>query len=202
MHQDDAASLLVASAFVLLGAAPAPAQTAEEKRVDVYVTAQDTGDRLAKKPSVALVPLPQPDEATPTILVDTSKAFQTFEGIGGALTDAAAETFAKLPPERQKEVLTAYYDPAKGIGYSLGRTHIHSCDFSSESYAYTETAGDVDLQEGKLVGDKISFVETFDAMGQSVRIEYTGTVKGDEIAFTRKVGDFATEQIVAHRLKD
>ncbi len=63
-------------------------------------------------------------------------------------------------------------------------------------------AGDVDLQEGKLVGDKISFVETFDAMGQSVRIEYTGTVKGDEIAFTRKVGDFATEQIVAHRVKD
>jgi hypothetical protein len=63
-------------------------------------------------------------------------------------------------------------------------------------------AGDADLQEGKLVGDKISFVETFDAMGQSVRIEYTGTVKGDEIAFTRKVGDFATEQIVAHRVKD
>ena len=62
--------------------------------------------------------------------------------------------------------------------------------------------GDVDLQEGKLVGDKISFVETFDAMGQPVRIEYTGTVKGDEIAFTRKVGDFATEQIVAQRVKD
>jgi glucosylceramidase len=162
MHRDDAVNLLVASAFVLLGAARAPAQTAEEKRVDVYVTAKDTGDRLAKKPSVALVPLPQPDEANPTILVDTSKTFQTFEGIGGALTDAAAETFAKLPPERQKEVLTAYFDPAKGIGYSLGRTHIHSCDFSSESYAYTETAGDVDLQHFTIEHDrkyKIPFIK-------------------------------------------
>ena len=62
--------------------------------------------------------------------------------------------------------------------------------------------GEVDLLEGKLVGDQISFVETFDAMGNSVRIEYKGTVKGDEIAFTRQVGEFATEQIVARRVKN
>jgi hypothetical protein len=61
---------------------------------------------------------------------------------------------------------------------------------------------EVDLLEGKLVGDQLSFVETFDAMGNTVRIEYKGTVKGDEIAFTRQVGEFATEQIVARRVKD
>jgi hypothetical protein len=62
--------------------------------------------------------------------------------------------------------------------------------------------GEAELQEGKLVADQVSFVETFDAMGSPVRIEYTGTVKGDEIAFTRKVGDFATETFVARRAKD
>jgi hypothetical protein len=62
--------------------------------------------------------------------------------------------------------------------------------------------GEADLLEGKLVGDKVSFVETFDAMGSPVRIEYEGTVKGDEIAFTRKVGEFGTEQFVARRAKD
>lgn len=62
--------------------------------------------------------------------------------------------------------------------------------------------GEAELQEGRLVGDQVSFVETFDAMGSSIRIEYTGTVKGDEIAFTRKVGDFGTEQFVARRAKD
>ena len=59
--------------------------------------------------------------------------------------------------------------------------------------------GEADLLEGKLVGDKVSFVEMLDAMGNTVRIEYEGTVKGDEIAFTRKVGEFGTEQFVARR---
>jgi len=35
-----------------------------------------------------------------------------------------------------------------------------------------------------------------------VAITYTGTVAGDEIKFTRKVGDFATEELVAKRKKD
>lgn len=74
-------------------------------------------------------------------MVDRRVSFQTMVGIGGALTDAAAETFAKLPPERRRELLTAYFDPEKGIGYSLCRTNIHSCAFSRASYTYAETAG-------------------------------------------------------------
>jgi glucosylceramidase len=132
----------IAAAAILLPVLPSHAQ---ERAVDVYLTAKGTTDRLAAKPPAHFVPLPQPDEHTPTILVDPSKPFQTIEGIGGALTDAAAETFDSLPPERRKEILTAYFDPEKGIGYSLCRTHIHSCDFSSASYTYDETPGDVKL---------------------------------------------------------
>lgn len=62
--------------------------------------------------------------------------------------------------------------------------------------------GEVDLQEGKVEGDQISFVEPLEIQGNQVRIEYTGTVKGDEIAFTRKVGEFATEKLTATRVKD
>jgi hypothetical protein len=62
--------------------------------------------------------------------------------------------------------------------------------------------GETELLDGRLVGDQVSFAEVFDAMGSTVRIEYKGTVKGDEIAFTRQVGDFATEQLVARRVKD
>jgi hypothetical protein len=62
--------------------------------------------------------------------------------------------------------------------------------------------GEADLLEGKLVGDQVSFVETFEMEGNTVRIVYKGTVKGDEIAFTRDVGGFATEQIVARRVKN
>jgi glucosylceramidase len=134
--------------------AAAPATTAAPaERASLWVTARDTGDRLAGKEPVAFEPLPQPDEAFPTVIVDPKKTFQEIEGFGGALTDAAAETFAKLPKDRQRELLDAYFDPGKGIGYSLARTHINSCDFSSESYAYAEP-GDVELRTFSVAHDR------------------------------------------------
>lgn len=60
---------------------------------------------------------------------------------------------------------------------------------------------EVELKDGKITGDQISFYETFDYQGNSIRIDYTGKIAGDEIKFTRKVGDFATEELVAKRVK-
>lgn len=59
----------------------------------------------------------------------------------------------------------------------------------------------VDIQEGKVNGDEISFVEMLKFGDQDLRIEYKGKVSGDEIKFTRKVGDVATEEFVAKRAK-
>lgn len=61
---------------------------------------------------------------------------------------------------------------------------------------------EVELKDGKIAGDQIGFYETFDFQGNSIRIDYTGNVAGDEIKFTRKVGDFATEELVAKRVKN
>src|SRR3974390_1682792 len=104
------------------------------RSVTAYVSAKDTGQRLARIGELQFVDLPQHTEKQEWIFVDPSREFQTVLGVGGALTDAAAETFYKLPADKQQDILTAYFDPQKGIGYSLGRTSIHSCDFSSESY--------------------------------------------------------------------
>ncbi len=60
---------------------------------------------------------------------------------------------------------------------------------------------EVELKDGKLKGEEITFYETFDFQGNEVRIDYTGKVAGEEIKFTRKVGDFATEELVAKRAK-
>jgi hypothetical protein len=62
--------------------------------------------------------------------------------------------------------------------------------------------GEADLLEGKVNGEDISFVETLDFQGNKIPITYTGKLNGDEIKFTRKVGDFATEEFVAKRVKD
>ena len=69
------------------------------------------------------------------------------------LTDASAETFAKLPTDKQQEFLKAYFDKENGIGYTLARTNIHSCDFSSDTYTYV-TDGDKELKSFNIDHDK------------------------------------------------
>ncbi|WEK37143.1 MAG: glycoside hydrolase family 30 protein [Candidatus Pseudobacter hemicellulosilyticus] len=102
----------------------------------VYTTADTANYRLSITDSVSFGAFGQPLETQPCVFVDPARTFQELLGIGGALTDASAETFARLPKEQQAAFLQAYFDPAKGIGYSLARTNIHSCDFSSGSYTY------------------------------------------------------------------
>jgi hypothetical protein len=61
----------------------------------------------------------------------------------------------------------------------------------------------VAIERGKVTKDGISFVEKLDFQGNDLVIEYTGKLAGDdEIHFTRKVGDFATEEIVAKRVSE
>lgn len=102
----------------------------------VYRTAKATGEKLAKAETVTLTDYGQPPETQPCVFIDPLNTFQEFVGIGGALTDASAEVFAKLPEEKQKELLAAYYNAETGIGYNFSRTNIASCDFSSSSYDY------------------------------------------------------------------
>jgi glucosylceramidase len=145
---------VLVSALLLAAQEPQPPGALSPGTVAIWRSARATGERLAVQPSARFEALPQPDEASPTVIVDPGKAFQTIEGIGGALTDASAETFAKLPRESRDRLLEAYFDAEKGIGYSLARTHINSCDFSSESYAYADRPGDTELRSFTLEHDR------------------------------------------------
>lgn len=120
----------------VFSAATTMASSAETRVASVYLTASNSVSRLAPAGELTFSALPQPAESQQCVIVDPSHTFETIVGIGGAITDAAAETFAKLPQGRQKELIRAYYDPSAGIGYSIARTQINSCDFSSKSYTY------------------------------------------------------------------
>jgi hypothetical protein len=65
----------------------------------------------------------------------------------------------------------------------------------------TSERGVAEIEEGKVNGDEIFFVENLEFQGQSIRIEYTGKVSGDEIQFKRQVGDFGSQEFVAKRVK-
>jgi glucosylceramidase len=124
-----------------------------QETADFYLTAPG-GARIDHQGQLRFAPLDQPQEWMPTVIVDPKQEMQTLEGIGGALTDASAETFYKLAPQRRQQILKAYYDPVQGIGYTLGRTHINSCDFSSQMYAYDQTPGDTSLSRFSVEHDE------------------------------------------------
>lgn len=58
---------------------------------------------------------------------------------------------------------------------------------------------EAELKDGKVDGNKVSFVEMLEFQGNNIRIGYTGTITGNEMKLTREVGDFAKEDIVAKR---
>ena len=169
MKIDRRGFLLASSSALMLGKSR-PLLAAEEQRsgtpeppeikgklagreVAVYTTADKTNYRLSATDKLTFKPMGQPLETQVCVFVDPSKRSQTMLGIGGALTDASAEVFAKLPRAKQQEFLDAHYDAGKGIGYTLARTNIHSCDFSSGSYTYV-SEGDKALQSFSVSHDK------------------------------------------------
>lgn len=125
----------------------------KNRTVTVYTSADSTNLRLTKTDNLVFKEFKQPLETQICIFVNPNKTFQTFLGIGGAITDASAEVFAKLPQNKQQEFLEAYYSKDKGIGYTLIRTNINSCDFSSDMYTYV-TEDDKALKTFSIDHDK------------------------------------------------
>lgn len=119
----------------------------------VHTTAALLPQRLAHTATVTARPAVQRREAELSVFVNPGQRFQTVLGIGGAITDASAEVFARLPRARQAELLRAYFDPVHGLGYSLLRTSIHSSDFSSASYTYV-AEGDASLASFDVAPDR------------------------------------------------
>jgi enterochelin esterase-like enzyme len=62
-----------------------------------------------------------------------------------------------------------------------------------------EEKREVEFKDPKLEGDTLTFVEMRKIQDNEVRIEYTGKVTDKEIKFTRKVGDFGSQEFVAQR---
>ncbi|MBN1386859.1 MAG: glycoside hydrolase family 30 protein [Bacteroidales bacterium] len=150
-----------------------PSFTISGKESTIYTTAPYNDLRLTQTGILAFKAVGQQLETEVTVFVNPDRTFQTFLGIGGAITDASAEVFAGLPEKKQEELITAYYDSTAGIGYTLCRTPIHSCDFSSESYTYIEE-GDKELKTFNIDHDRAYKIpllkKAFEATGGNIVI--------------------------------
>jgi hypothetical protein len=83
----------------------------------------------------------------------------------------------------------------------------YTFEFAVKGTALTGTikgslTGESPVTEGKVDGDKITFVESVTFMEMPLRITYSGAMtSADEITFTRNVADIANEELVAKRVK-
>lgn len=116
----------------------------------VIQTVRDSTDRLTPQPGCAAfrpVGAEGGAGAGAALQLDLTDAGteQTILGFGGAFTEASALTWQALSPELQHRLLEAYFHPTEGIGYTLGRVHINSCDFASHSYSFDDVPEDFEL---------------------------------------------------------
>ena len=95
-------------------------------------------------------------KASVKFILKPERTCQKVLGFGGAFTEAAAYAYGRMKPELREEILRKYFDPQEGIGYSLGRIHMNSCDFSLGNYTY--------------IVDKDENLETFDISREDERV--------------------------------
>lgn len=71
--------------------------------------------------------------------------FQTMEGFGGAITDAAGYVYSLMSQEQKRQLMESYFSPEQ-MKYGIVRIHMDSCDFSTEMYEAMSDPGDRELR--------------------------------------------------------
>ncbi|XP_053743633.1 lysosomal acid glucosylceramidase isoform X1 [Synchiropus splendidus] len=85
----------------------------------------------------------------------TYQKYQRIRGFGGAMTDAAAINVLSLSPGTQDQLLRQYFS-SEGIGYTVVRLPVASCDFSTRLYTYADTEGDFNLDNFTLAPEDVN----------------------------------------------
>lgn len=112
------------------------------------------GDQLDTVRTCALLKAEGGHEAG--IELDPGVRYQKIVGFGGSFTESSAHVLDQLSTEKRRKVIDAYFSRS-GAAYSLTRTHINSCDFSLDHYAYVDS-GDLELETFSIARDMKSLV--------------------------------------------
>lgn len=71
--------------------------------------------------------------------------YQTWEGFGGAVTDAAGYVFSQMNDQQKEHMLSTYFDE-QNMNYQIVRIPMDSCDFSTHIYSAVVDSRDSELQ--------------------------------------------------------
>uniref|UniRef100_A0A8C5EZP2 Glucosylceramidase n=1 Tax=Gouania willdenowi TaxID=441366 RepID=A0A8C5EZP2_GOUWI len=89
------------------------------------------------------------------LTIEKQQKYQMIRGFGGAMTDAAAINILSLSAGAQEQLLRQYFSD-DGIGYSIVRVPMASCDFSTRLYTYADTPADYNLDGFTLAPEDVN----------------------------------------------
>lgn len=90
------------------------------------------------------------------IKVFATKRYQSIQGFGGALSDAAAINMMSLSEKARSKLIATYFGK-NGIEYTVIRIPMASCDFSTRRYTYLDTPNDFNLTTFALANEDIKY---------------------------------------------
>jgi glucosylceramidase len=152
--------------------APSPVAPGGVKGPDTTVITQPTdmafwltkGDQsvLFKKQNVPLL-FNSSADGNPTIVVDTTKTYQSIDGFGFCLTDGSAYLINRLPASDRAALLKELFSTdSNAIGISYLRVSIGASDLSASVFSYDDNGSssspDTGLQYFSLSNDEFDLV--------------------------------------------
>lgn len=109
----------------------------------VWQSAVNTSDRLTQKEVLHFAGKDFNFDG-PVVRISARK-LQSVKGFGAAFTEASGKVFKNLSDAQKAQLMEDYFGES-GNRYTLGRTHINSCDFSESSYSFDDVDGDMELK--------------------------------------------------------
>jgi len=130
--------LAVCTALLVMAALPVGAAPVPPGTVASWVTSADSAQRLDRGPTAAFGGGP----ARATVIdVDATVRYQSWAGVGAALTDSSALLLEQaLAPTARDALLAELYGPPPGLGFTLTRITIGGSDFSTRQYSLDDSA--------------------------------------------------------------
>jgi glucosylceramidase len=119
-------------------------QKPKEFKIITYSSSQE-GDRLTKLTGISFTE--KKDVDLPAIIIDTASRYQKIDGFGATFNEAGMICLNSLNAGSKDSVLRNLFDPESGAGYTLMKSPITACDFSSAGqwYTFDDTPGDTSM---------------------------------------------------------
>jgi glucosylceramidase len=129
---------------------PARPEVTPAGSISVWVT--DATQKFAVAPSLSWHS-GETTAPTDAIMLDPTRKFQEYLGIGGAFTDATCYMFNQLSASGREQLFHEMFHPSE-MGLGVGRICIGSSDYSTKVYSYDEGAPDPELRRFSIEQDR------------------------------------------------